>query len=352
MGFLLSLSGVTKRYGEVTALSNVSLNVLEGDLLAILGPNGAGKTTLLKIMAGIEKPDEGKIIYRGRDVSNSPELLRQNCTMVFQKIVMFNTTVFNNLAYGLKIRGLPRDEMEARIREVLELVKLRGYENRQAKKLSGGEQQRVALARALVLRPKMLLLDEPTANLDPKTSSIVEEAIRYANRELKTTVVIASHNMLQVQKMAERAILLLDGRVAEKGTVEEILLKPSLTMAHLMGFENVFVGYAKPTGHGTAIIDIGDGLEIEAAIEKEGKVTVYVRPEDIIVSKFPLKSSARNILEGRVTGISEAGRAVRLKIDAGKIIVSQITKRSFQEMNLNIGAKVFLTFKASSVHVA
>jgi len=351
---LLSLHKITKRYGEVTALTNVSLNVQEGDLLAVIGPNGAGKTTLLKIMAGIEKPSEGKIIYRGEDASKNLEVLRRNCTMVFQRTVMFNTTVFNNLAYGLKIRKLPKDEVKARISEALELVKLKGYENRQAKKLSGGEQQRVALARALVLRPQVLLLDEPTANLDPKTTSIIEEVINYANKKLETTIVVATHNIFQVQKIAKRAVLLLNGQIAEKGTIEEIFLKPSLTMASFTGFDNVFVGHARSTGQGTAIIELGDGLEIEAAIEKIGEVTVYVRPEDIIVSKAPLKSSARNILKGRIIEISDSGQAIRLKVkvDAGKIIVSQITRRSFEEMRLNIGTEVFLTFKASSVHVA
>jgi len=352
MKALLSLHEITKRYREVTALSNVSLDVLEGGLLAVIGPNGAGKTTLLKIMAGIEKPSEGKIIYKGEDALKNPDMLRRNCTMVFQKTVMFNTTVFNNLAYGLKIRNLPKDEVKARISEALELVKLEGYENRQAKKLSGGEQQRVALARALVLRPQLLLLDEPTANLDPKTTSIIEEAINYANRKLKTTIVVATHNMFQVQKIAKRAVLLLNGQIAEKGTVEEIFLKPSLTMASFTGFENVFVGYARPTGQGTAVIEFGDGLEIEAAIEKKGKVTVYVRPEDIIISKVPLKSSARNILKGRIIEISDSGQTVRVKVNVGKIIVSQITRRSFEEMKLNIGKEVFLTFKSSSVHVA
>jgi len=352
MKTLLSLREITKKYGEITALNGVNLEILEKDLLAIIGPNGAGKTTLLKIMAGIETPTEGKIIYKGKEIIDNLDVIRQNCTMVFQKTVVFNTTVFNNVAYGLKIRGVPENEIRSMVNEALELVRLKGYEKRNARRLSGGEQQRVALARALVLRPEMLLLDEPTANLDPKTSSIVEEVINHANRELKTTIVIATHNLFQVQKMAKRAVLLLNGQIVERGTVEEIFLKPSLAMTDFAGFENVFVGNAKPTGKGTAIIEVGDGLEIEAAIEKSGKVTVYVRPEDIIVSKIPLKSSARNVLKGRIIEVSDRGQIVKLKVDVGKIITSQVTRLSFEEMKLNVGTEVFLTFKASSVRVA
>ena len=352
MKSLLSLRGITKKYGKVTALNKVNLEILERDLLAIIGPNGAGKTTLLKIMAGIETPTEGEIVYKGKEITDNLDVIRRNCTMVFQKTVVFNTTVFNNVAYGLKIRRVPENEIKNMVNEALEVVKLKGYEKRQARRLSGGEQQRVALARALVLRPEILLLDEPTANLDPKTTSIVEEVINYANRELGTTIVVATHNMFQVQKMAKRAVLLLNGQIAERGTVEEIFLKPSLAMIDFAGFENVFVGNAKPTGKGTAIIEIGEGLEIEAAIEKSGKVTVYVRPEDIIVSKIPLKSSARNVLKGRIIEVSDYGRIIKLKVDVGKVITSQVTKLSFEEMKLNVGTEVFLTFKASSVRVA
>lgn len=349
---LLSLREIIKKYGEITALDRVNLDVFKKDLLAIVGPNGAGKTTLLKIMAGIESPTKGKIFYKGLEISNNRlDLIRKNCTMVFQRTVVFNTSVYENVAYGLKIRGFSKNEIEMRVKEALEVVKLDGYEKRPAKKLSGGEQQRVALARALVLRPEILLLDEPTANLDPKTASMVEEVISYINREMETTVVIASHNIFQVQKIARKAALLLNGRITEVGSVKEIFLRPSLAMADFAEFENVFVGNAEPTSEGTSIIDIGNGLKIEAAVEISGKVTILVRPEDIIVSKFPLKSSARNVLRGQIKEISDAGHVVKLKVDVGKMFVSQVTKRSFKEMELNVGSAVFLTFKASSVHV-
>jgi len=350
MTALLSLHNITKRYGEVTALEDVSLEVNEGDLLSVIGPNGAGKTTLLRIMAGIEAPTEGRIFYRNKPIGKGNlDLIRRRFTMVFQKTVIFNTTVYKNVAYGLKIRRFPENEVKKKVDEALRLIRLDGYENRSARKLSGGEQQRVALARALVLEPEMLLLDEPTANLDPKTTSIIEEVIGYANREKGTTIVVATHNMFQAQKIGRRAVLLLDGKITQVGTVKEVFLKPSPVMLDFAGFENVFMGNSQPTDEGTAIIDLGDGLKIEAATERSGKVTVFIRPEDIILSKKPLESSARNVLGGRIIEASDLGSIVKLKIDVGKVFVVQVTKRSFNEMKLNVGTNVFLAFKASSI---
>jgi len=349
---LLSLKDVDKKYDGTLVLEKVSLDVAERDVLSVVGPNGAGKTTLLRIMAGIEAPTSGKILYRGETVEKENlDLVRRRCTMVFQRTVVFNTTVYKNVAYGLKVRGCPGNVIRRKVNEALELVKLVGYERRSAKKLSGGEQQRVALARALVLEPELLLLDEPTSNLDPKTTSIVEEAIVYTNRYKGTAVVIATHNMFQAQKIGRRAILLLNGKIAESGTVEEVFFRPSTLMAGFIGAENVFMGDSKPTEEGTSLIELEDGLTVEAAVSRSGRVTVFIRPEDIIVSKTPLKSSARNVLEGRIVEVSDLGSVVRLRIDVGRTFVVQVTKRSFREMKLNVGAKVFLAFKASSIRI-
>jgi len=347
---LIELHEIVKRYGGIPALDHVNLNVNRGDILAVLGPNGAGKTTLLKIMAGIEKPTDGEIYYKGRKMGDDySAFIRQRCTMVFQKIIVFNTTVYKNVAYGLKIRGLPKEEIDAKVHEALRLVKLEGYEKRPAKRLSGGEQQRVSLARALVLEPEILLLDEPTANLDPKTTSIIEEVIRYINKESETTIVIATHNVFQVGNVAKNIALMLNGKIGEIGTVEEIFYKPSARLASFARLENVFLGTAKISPDGTSVIDIGGNVRIEAAFSKEGRVAVFIRPEDIIISMKPLKSSARNVFKGKIVEVLDLGSVVKLKIDVGKVFTVQITKRSFREMNLNIGSNVFIAYKASSV---
>ena len=352
MKSLMNLTNVTKRYRETTALEMVNLSVLEKEIFTILGPNGSGKTTMLKIMASIEEPTSGGVFFEGKRIDNrNRSQARKKCTMVFQKTTLFNTTVYKNVAYGLKLRGYSKKEVDDKTKEALGLVKLTGYEKRPAKQLSGGEQQRVSLARALALNTRLLLLDEPTANLDPKNVSIIEETIYRVNRELDTTIVMATHNTFQAEILTNRVALLLGGRIARIGASQEVLRGPSKDLASFTRLENVFSGNSKTLHEGTSFIAVDGGVEIEAAWKKSGKVTVFVRPEDIIVSQKTLASSARNVFKGKIAEVTDFGSVVKLRVDAGKEFVAQITKRSFVEMQLNIGSTVFLTFKASSVQV-
>ncbi|MFQ6064026.1 MAG: ABC transporter ATP-binding protein [Candidatus Bathyarchaeia archaeon] len=352
MKSLIKLKNITKRYGEITALAGVSLEVAEQEVFTVLGPNGSGKTTMLRIMASIDEPTSGEVFFDGQKINNgNKNQTRKRSTMVFQRTTLFNTTVYKNIAYGLKLRGYSKIQTEKKIKEALSLVKLAGYEKRPAKKLSGGEQQRVALARALALDTKLLLLDEPTANLDPKNVSIVEETISRVNREFNTTIVMATHNLFQAETLTNRVALLLGGRIAQIGAPQEIFRGSSTNLASFARLENVFYGNSKILREGTSVIEVDDGIEIEAAMKKSGKVTVFVRPEDIILSKKLLPSSARNGFKGKIVEISDLGSVVRMKVDTGKNFVVQITKRSFLEMKLNVGSVVFLTFKASSVCV-
>lgn len=349
---MIELRNVTKRFGEVTALDSVTLRVLKGEIFTIVGPNGSGKTTLLRIIAGIDVPTTGEIHFKGRKVSeDSLGDIRRESTMVFQRTALFNTTVWKNVSYGLKLRGLPKAEVDSKAKEALEMVKLQGYEQRLAKNLSGGEQQRVSLARALALNTDVLALDEPTANLDPRNVSIIEETISRVNRERGATVIIATHNMLQAENLTNRAALLTNGRIAQTGPPQEIFRAPS---DHLSGFarlENVFSGSSMVSEDGVSLIDLENGVKIEATMQKTGRVTVFVRPEDIILSKEKIVSSARNMFAGEVTEVTDFGSTVELRVNAGKEFVVQITKKSFKEMQLNIGSHVCLAFKASSVRV-
>jgi len=352
MKTLVELKGITKRYREITALADVSLRVGEKKIFTVLGPNGSGKTTMLRIMASIDRPTSGEVFIEGRKINDrNRSQARRRSTMVFQKTALFNTTVYKNVAYGLKLRGYSRKEIDEKIEEALSLVKLRGYKNRPAKKLSSGEKQRVSLARALVLKPNLLLLDEPTANLDPKNVSIIEETISRINRENDTTIVMATHNIFQAETLTNRVALLLGGKIAQIGGPQEVLRGSSTNLASFARLENVFSGKSEILRQGTSAIEIEDGIKIEAALRKSGKVTVFVRPEDIIVSKKTIPSSARNMFKGKIFEILDLGPVVKLRVDAGKEFVVQITKRSFVEMRLNVGSTVFLTFKASSVHL-
>jgi tungstate transport system ATP-binding protein len=350
MKTLIQLRDITKRYEKIKALDKINLNVAEGEILSLLGPNGAGKTTLLRIMAGIEKPTSGEVIFKGVKVNQKNlDQLRLKATMVFQRTALFNTSVYKNVAYGLKLRRTPKQETESKVKEALKTVKLEGYEKRPAKKLSGGEQQRVALARALVLDPELLLLDEPTANIDPKNVAIIEEALTWVNKQKGTTMVIATHNMFQAQSLAQRAALILDGKIRQTGTIREIFETPSKYLASFARLENSFLGFSKTTPEGTSLIDIGEGVQIEAAFQRTGKTMVYIRPEDIIISRKPVVSSARNVFKGRIVEMIDQGPVMKLKVQAGKEFVVQVTKKSFNEMQLNMGSPVFLVFKASAV---
>ena len=220
---LVELKNLTKCFGDRKVLDDITLQIHEREILAFLGPNGSGKTTLLKILAFLEKPTSGEIKFQGQTISGKiAEQMRLHSVMVFQKTLLFNTTVFNNVAYGLKIRKISKNIIEEEVMKALKVVKLEGFEKRSAKKLSGGEQQRVALARALVLKTKLLLLDEPTANLDPKNASIIEEVIATVNRELETTIVMATHNMFQARSLPHRIALMDNGKISEVGTPTEI----------------------------------------------------------------------------------------------------------------------------------
>lgn len=349
---MIKLENVSKRFGQITALENINLEVQKGEILTIIGPNGSGKTTMLRIIAGIEEPTSGKVYFDGQLITEDSFFdVRQRCTLVFQNVVLFSTTVKKNVAYGLELRGQRREEVDRRVKEALEIVKLSGYEDRSAKELSGGEQQRVSLARALALNADVLLLDEPTANLDPKNASIIEETISRVNRERETTVVMATHNMFQAEILTHRAALLIAGRTVQVGTPKQIFRTPSEYLASFARLENVFSGVSKVLESGTFVIELENSLSIEAAAGRKGKVTAHVRPEDIILSRERITSSARNVFKGEVTGVSDFGGTVRLNVDAGKPFVVQITKRSFKEMELNIGSQVHLTFKASAVRM-
>lgn len=352
MSIIAELRNVAKTFDEKIVLANVNLQIKQGEILALLGPNGSGKTTLLKILAFIEKPSSGTVFFEGNEITDRHlEQKRMESTMVFQKMMVFNTTVYNNVAYGLRVRKLSKNRTDEEVSKALRLVKLEGFEKRHAKKLSGGEQQRVALARALVLNAKLLLLDEPTANLDPKNASAIEEVIAAVSHDLKTTIVMATHNMFQAKNLPQRVALINDGRISEVGESTEVFGRLSKTLASFAALENTFVGVARVTESATTLVDIGNDVQIETTSQNVGEVSVFVSPHDIIVSKNQLVSSARNVFEGKIVEIQDLSSLVRLKVDIGKPFTVQITKNSFNEMELALGMNVYLTFKASSVQV-
>jgi tungstate transport system ATP-binding protein len=228
----VEVRGLSKDYSGRLVLRDVTFDVHEGEFFVLLGPNGSGKTTLLRILDLLEEPTTGKVFFEGEEVDYSKDraTLRRKIGMVFQQTVLFDMSVFDNVAYPLKIRGdLAKANIERKVARVLEDVELSGFERKNALALSGGEAQRVALAQALVAEPKLLLLDEPTANLDPKNVSVVEGILSRLNREKRTTIIMTTHNMFQAERLAQRVALLNEGEIKAIGSFRDVFGNQSLS---------------------------------------------------------------------------------------------------------------------------
>src|ERR1043165_4986849 len=226
MAALVSFDRVTKRFGDFTAVDGLSLDIHDREFFALLGPSGCGKTTLLRMLAGFETPDAGRVTLSGRDLAGNPPY-RRRVNMIFQSYALFpHMTVAGNIAFGLKQDRLPRDEIAARVEEMLTLVQLTGFAARKPDQLSGGQRQRVALARSLAKRPKVLLLDEPLAALDRKLREETRFELKALQVKLQTTFVIVTHDQDEAMTVADRIAVMDHGRIAQVGTPEEVYQRP------------------------------------------------------------------------------------------------------------------------------
>jgi tungstate transport system ATP-binding protein len=219
----MQIVDLQKNYRAVKALKSVSLNLEGNKIIVLLGVNGAGKTSLMRIIAGLEESNSGQIVLNHQKIDS--KVLRKVSTLVFQKTVMFTMSVYDNLAFGLKIRKVPKEEIPKKLNEALQAVRLSGFEKRRAKKLSGGEQQRIALARALLLDSRVLLLDEPTANLDPNSAIIIEKAI-ISQKSSQRIIVMATHNLNQARRMADEIVHIHNGEIVEVAKPEDFFENP------------------------------------------------------------------------------------------------------------------------------
>ena len=230
MDSVITVDNVSKTFFSRSVLENVNMDVRRGELLALIGPNGSGKTTLLRLIDLLEIPDSGRLLFEGSDVTYDPRkrnVARMRIGMVFQQPAIFDTSVYNNVAWTLRMRGSDGDSVDQRVRSSLEHVDLLKLRDQPAKTLSGGEAQRLAVARVMVCEPSLLLMDEPTANLDPYNVGVIEQAILKVNRDSGTTVIMATHNMFQARRLGKRIAFLLDGRIIETGPAHEIFEHPN-----------------------------------------------------------------------------------------------------------------------------
>jgi len=333
-----SLQGVTKSYEKIEALRGIDLTIGD-EVLGIIGYSGVGKTTLLKILAGLETPTAGILKYNDKQITaENMAFLRKNVTMIFQTPLFLRGDVFTNIAYGLRIRNTPEPIIKEQVEKVLDTVRLPGLAHRDTKDLSGGEQQRVALARALVLDPEVLLLDEPTSNLDPGNASIINDVLREESES--RVIVIATHDLPQVSRLADRVLYLMNGVIIEEGAPEQVEAITRFT-------ENIFPGISSHVD-GVSTIKV-EGIELKFTEPVEGRVSIHVRPQDIILSKDWIETSARNQFRGPIVGVEEKNGVVLVSVDVGTIFRAQITRKSFDEMRLFLGKEINISFKASSV---
>jgi len=353
---LIEIVDLHQKHGEQDTLKNINIRVDKGETFALIGPTGAGKTSLLRLIDLLDLPTSGRIYFDGTDVTESGRIrleARRRMAFVLQKPVVFNTSVYGNIAYGLKWRGTEENSIHQKVSSILEMVNLSTYKNRNARILSGGEAQRVAIARAIAIEPEILLLDEPTANLDPISTSRIERLITDIVHQYNTTIIMATHDMTQGQRLADRIGVLIDGEIHQTGGWREVFTSPrNRGVAEFVGIENIIDGVIVTNDEGVVAIDIGGNvMEAVSDYPVGEEVCACLRPEDITLALSPAPTSARNSFTGEITRVASVGSLSRVEIDCGFPLIALVTKRSAEEFNLEITKKVYATFKATAVHI-
>ncbi len=335
---LLEVASVEKvfrsRGGRTIALDKIDLDVEEGEFLTILGPSGCGKTTLLRILAGFERPDAGEVLLEGRAITALPPNKRP-LAMVFQSFALFpHLTVFDNVAYGLRIAKVPKAELRERVEVALMIINLAGLEDRLPSQLSGGQQQRVALARSIVVRPRVLLLDEPLSNLDARLREQMRAELRRIQRQLGITSIYVTHDQADAMAMSDRIVVMNEGRIEQIGTPTEVYERPaSLFVADFIGQANVLEAELTHVGDGTVtVVVLGQQLTIPAAVAPPpGRVTLVIRPEDVKIAPLSLDPAEVGDLcaTGRVRSHEYLGSLIQcvVQLRDGTVLIARIPKR-------------------------
>jgi tungstate transport system ATP-binding protein len=355
---MIRITGLSRQVGERKILKDINLDIRRGEILTLIGPSGSGKTTLLRLIDLLDRPTTGKIFFDGQDTAGTGQerlAIRRRMGMVFQKSAVLNTTVAENVAFGLKFRGEDTLQIAQRVTSALELVGLLGFEERRAVTLSGGEMQRVAIARAMVTGPDVLLLDEPTANLDPVSTEIIENLLIKINRDMHTTILFSTHDMVQGQRLADRMGVIMDGHLAQVGTLHDIFYQPQgRDVARFVGIDTILTGVVQSNeqGHATVAFDHAS-FEVITPCPTGKKVVLYIRSEEVTISipDGAPKTSVRNQLSGTITRLVSLGPFIRVTVDCGMPITALITTRSSREMGLSAGMTVIASIKASAIHV-
>ncbi len=326
------LEGITKRFGKVQALRGIDLTVREGEFMTLVGPSGCGKSTLLNIIAGLEAATEGRIFFDGREVSPfSPK--ERDIAFVFQSYALYpHMTVFENIAFPLKMSRLPREEIRKRVEETADLLKIRELLSRKPRELSGGERQRVALGRAIVRRPKVFLFDEPLSNLDAKLRLEMRAELKRLHRGLRATFLYVTHDQTEAMTLSERLAVMKDGVILQVGTPEEVYRHPADTfVATFIGSPPMSLLETTPLSQegvvliGEARVPVGDALaRAWTEVASSGRLLLGIRPEHLSIAKVPGEGSLRAIVSlveplgsESYLHLSFQGRTLRAKVAGG-----------------------------------
>jgi tungstate transport system ATP-binding protein len=332
---LYELKRLKQVYVDRTVLTLEDLSLEDGTVIGLLGPNGAGKTTLLKIMALLTHPTSGEMHFQGRLVDYTADLvpLRRSVVLVQQQPILFTTTVYRNVAFPLKIRGTARGELRPRVSDLLEQVGMAAFTGAGAQTLSGGETQRVAMARALACAPHVILLDEPTANVDVENQIIIERIIREINQEQGISVVFTTHNMVQASRLADQVLYLYEGQVAQSA------------------YENFFGGRIQMDEGGKTYCLIQDEVKLRVDTRKTGAVRIAIDPVSVKIQSAEIGRSPENMLRGRIIQFTDAGETVRALVDVGIPVSVVISKDDFRRIGATVGDQVWLVCPTRAVTV-
>jgi putative 2-aminoethylphosphonate ABC transporter ATP-binding protein len=346
MGRSLRLENLTKRFGNLTAVDHVNLEIEEGGFICFLGPSGCGKTTLLRMITGFETVTEGKIIFNGKVINNLIPQKRE-FGIVFQSYALFpNMTVEENIAFGLKVRKMPKNAIAERVDQMLDLIGLRDWRHLYPAQLSGGQQQRVALVRALAPNPQVLLLDEPLSALDAKIRVRLRAEVKRLQQELKKTMIYVTHDQEEALSIADRVVVMETGQFRQVGRPVDIYKFPASSfVADFVGTSNFFKG-----------IRTGDRVHAgkrqfkisESAPFASEEIFLAIRPEKIEVLKYedpPDHLESSNLIPGRIDVVTFLGAAVRLVINMdGEEVISDVIEKEFDQRQLKQGGKILLYF--------
>lgn len=337
---IIELKNLSKRYDDNQVLDNLSLDIKKNEFLTLLGPSGCGKTTTLKIIAGFEYADEGKVLFEERDITDIPPHERQINT-VFQKYALFpHMNIYENIAFGLKIKKLPKDEIDKKVKEMLKLVALDGFERRQVESLSGGQQQRVAIARALVNEPKVLLLDEPLGALDLKLRKEMQMELKKIQKKLGITFIFVTHDQEEALTMSDKIIVMNKGKIQQMGTPQDIYNEPENSfVARFIGESNIFDGIMLED---YLVEFCGKKFKcVDKDFEKNESIEVVIRPEDV-----KMVEPEKGMLKGKVTSVLFKGVHYEIEVNEnGRMWILHNTQSA------QVGSELGLDIYPEDIHI-